>query len=46
MLVEAEFDTPDLLTSFPIPDFVICEVTDDLRYTGGSLVKNGLPENL
>jgi len=46
ILVEAEFDTPYLLSSFPTPDFVIREVTDDLRYTGGYLIKNGIPEIL
>jgi CYTH domain-containing protein len=45
IMAEAEFKTPDLLTAFPIPDFVVREVTNDPRFTGGHLVKNGLPKD-
>ena len=43
ILAEAAFETPDLLTAFPMPDFAMREVTDDPRFTGGYLVKNGPP---
>ncbi len=46
LLLEAEFDTPELLSAFPKPDLALREVTDDLRFTGGHLVKYGLPEGL
>jgi CYTH domain-containing protein len=46
ILAEAEFKTPDLLAAFPMPDFAVREVTDDPRFTGGYLVKNGLPKDL
>jgi CYTH domain-containing protein len=43
ILAEAEFETPDLLATFPMPDFAVREVTDDPRFIGSYLVKNGLP---
>jgi CYTH domain-containing protein len=46
IMAEAEFETPELLAAFPMPDFAFREVTDDPRFTGGILVKNGLPEDL
>jgi CYTH domain-containing protein len=46
IMVEAELRTADLLAAFPMPDFAIREVTDDPRFTGGYLVKNGLPKDL
>jgi CYTH domain-containing protein len=46
IMVEAEFRTSDALTAFAMPDFAIREVTDDPRFTGGWLVKNGLPKDL
>jgi CYTH domain-containing protein len=45
IMAEAEFKTPELLAAFPIPDFAVREVTDDPRFTGGYLVKNGLPRD-
>lgn len=42
VLVEAEFKTSEQLTSFSTPDFALREVTDDPRYTGGNLVRDGL----
>ena len=45
VMAEAEFKTPDLLATFPAPDFVVREVTNDPRFTGGSLARNGLPED-
>lgn len=43
ILAEAEFKTREQLAAFPMPDFAVREVTDDLRFTGGYLVKNGRP---
>ena len=43
ILAEVEFKTDDLLAAFPMPDFATREVTDDDRYTGGYLAKNGIP---
>ena len=45
IMVEAEFGTPDLMAAFPAPDFACREVTDDPRYSGGHLVKHGLPKD-
>ncbi|MET0294783.1 MAG: hypothetical protein ABW042_07160 [Phenylobacterium sp.] len=44
ILAEAEFDDMETMAAFPAPDFAIREVTDDLRYSGGALAANGLPE--
>jgi CYTH domain-containing protein len=46
IMVEAEFRTATLLAAFPMPDFAYREVTDDRRFTGGCLVKNGQPKDL
>lgn len=46
ILAEAEFQTPEHLAAFPTPDFAVREVTDDPRYTGGHLVRDGRPESL
>lgn len=43
ILAEAEFSTPELLAAYTPPDFVAREVTDDPRFTGGHLVKHGMP---
>jgi len=43
IMAEAEFETAALLAAFPMPDFAVREVTDDFRFTGGYLAKNGLP---
>lgn len=43
VLAEVEFKTSELLKAFSGPDFAIREVTDDPRFTGGYLVKNGIP---
>jgi CYTH domain-containing protein len=45
ILVEAEFKTLEQLAAFPKPDFAVREVTDDPRFSGGYLVKNGLPKD-
>jgi CYTH domain-containing protein len=46
LLLEADFETPDALAAFIAPDFAVREVTDDLRYTGASLAKDGMPDGL
>lgn len=43
ILAEAEFETAEALAAFPHPDFALREVTSDLRYAGGALVRDGLP---
>lgn len=45
-IVEAEFKTQEQLQGFDMPGFAVCEITDDPMFTGGHLVKHGLPENL
>ena len=45
ILVEAEFETSDLMVAFLAPDFALREVTDDPRFSGGSLARNGLPKD-
>jgi CYTH domain-containing protein len=44
VMVEAEFDDMESLSSYPIPDFAFQEVTEDISYTGGRLVLNGRPK--
>jgi CYTH domain-containing protein len=44
VLAEAEFASPEELRAHPDPDFAVRDVTDDVRYTGGWLVENGLPQ--
>lgn len=43
ILAEAEFETAEALAAFPTPDFAVREVTEDPRYTGGALIRDGLP---
>ena len=43
LIAEAEFETDDLLSAFPHPDFAVREVTRDPRFTGISLAENGIP---
>lgn len=43
-MVEAEFETDELMASFAAPDFALREVTDDPRYAGVSLARGGLPD--
>jgi CYTH domain-containing protein len=42
---ETEFDTPEQMAVFPMPDFAVREVTTDIRFTGAYLARNGLPKN-
>jgi CYTH domain-containing protein len=44
VLIEAEFVTDEERVAFPSPPFALREVTDDPRYTGGQLVRHGLPQ--
>jgi CYTH domain-containing protein len=43
VLAEAEFQTQTELDAFPLPSFALREITDDVRYTGAALVREGLP---
>ena len=45
ILAEAEFKTQDMLAAFPAPDFAFREVTHDPRFSGGNLVKYGVPKD-
>ena len=45
ILAEAEFDDVERLKAFPMPDFALCEVTDDPRYGGACLARQGLPKD-
>jgi CYTH domain-containing protein len=38
VLAEAEFDTDNAMLAFRPPSYVVAEVTDDQRFTGGHLV--------
>jgi hypothetical protein len=40
----AALETAEALAAFPAPDFALREVTTDRHYTGGWLVKHGLPQ--
>jgi len=42
-LAEAEFADDAAMAAFPTPVFAVREVTDDPRYTGGELVRAGVP---
>lgn len=44
-LAEAEFADDAAMAAFPHPIFARREVTDDPRYTGGELVRAGIPED-
>lgn len=43
VLVEAAFAGPEQMAAFEPPDFTAREVTTDSRYTGGYLVRFGVP---
>ena len=43
-LAEAEFADDAAMAAFPHPAFAVREVTDDPRYTGGELVRAGVPD--
>ena len=44
VLAETEFPSEKEMRAHPLPDFAVRDVSDDVRYTGGWLVANGLPE--
>jgi len=44
ILAEAEFDDAVTMAAYPSPGFAVREVTDDLRYSGGRLAAEGLPD--
>ena len=39
VLAEAEFNSADEASALALPSFIVCEVSDDARFTGGSLVR-------
>lgn len=43
IMAEAEFGSVEEMERYPMPDFALREVTEDVRYTGGRLVADGLP---
>ncbi len=43
ILAEAAFEGPEQMAAFETPDFALREVTADPHYTGGYLVKFGVP---
>lgn len=43
VLLEAEFQNTEELARFEAPSFAMREVTEDPRYTGGHLVRHGIP---
>lgn len=45
IMAEAEFENAEAMERYAMPDFAVREVTDDLRYTGGCLVREGLPDD-
>jgi hypothetical protein len=44
ILAEITFPSEDEMRGHPVPDFAVSEVSEDIRYTGGALAANGLPE--
>lgn len=44
IMAEAEFEAVEAMNNYPMPDFAYQEVTEDVRYTGGRLVTDGLPK--
>ena len=44
VMAEAEFPDVAAMERYPMPDFAWREVTDDIRYTGGRLAADGLPD--
>lgn len=45
IMAEAEFETGEAMEAWRMPDFAHREVTEDVRYTGGKLVTEGLPDD-
>lgn len=45
IMAEAEFETAEAMAQYAMPPFAFREVTDDIRYTGGRLATNGLPDD-
>ncbi len=45
VLAEAEFDTAEAMAAFASPDFSVREVTDDHRFAGAALARNGRPQD-
>lgn len=45
IMAEAEFETAEAMARYAMPPYAFREVTDDIRYTGGRLATNGLPDD-
>ena len=45
VMAEAEFESMEAMERYPMPDFALREVTHDVRYTGGRLAWEGLPDD-
>ena len=45
ILAEIEAETPAALHALAPPDWAAAEVTNDPRYTGGALARDGLPQH-
>jgi CYTH domain-containing protein len=43
ILAEVTFESDAEMRAHPLPDFALREVSDDVRYTGGTLASDGLP---
>ena len=46
VMAEAEFESVEQLSIFQAPPFAVLEVTEDARFTGGSLASHGIPHDL
>jgi len=44
IMAEAEFESMADMDGYAMPNFAYEEVTEDVRYTGGRLVRDGLPK--
>lgn len=44
IMAEAEFETSEAMAAYAMPEFAFQEVTEDIRYTGGRLAIDGLPD--
>jgi CYTH domain-containing protein len=44
LLAEIELGSEDEMKALVVPEFAVRDVSDDVRYTGGRLAANGLPQ--
>jgi CYTH domain-containing protein len=43
IMAEITFESDSEMRAHPLPGFAVCDVSDDVRYTGGALAADGLP---